>query len=383
MNSTAFLLAAIGFIIMAVFVYSQYPKQWRENRAFITVLILCHLVGLSAVVVIFTVFRNIYHENIRYEISRIGSFYYITTFIQAILFFVRGISCRTFLFISDRTGMPVSKLGKRLISNKVLHSVIIVVLSFTTFIVGYFNIDFLQDTRYEVAVAADSQEKELNICLIADIHAGSGTWEYTYDHLVDQIDQSAPDVLFIAGDVFDETTGSSDVDNFVWALNEIKRPKYGIWFVYGNHDGLEEDKLQRLRDAGVTILQDEMAVIGEDIQLIGCLDPAYRAMEFGELFEKCAPDRDKPIIVLTHRPKHFRQLADLGCDLVMAGHTHGFNIPQFLGAPLFGDMFSGIQQYGGMAAVTTSGVSAWGFHYKWPAVSEVVTIHVTFGGGAE
>ena len=67
----------------------------------------------------------------------------------------------------------------------------------------------------------------------------------------------------------------------------------------------------------------------------------------------------------------------------MAGHTHGFNIPQFLGAPLFGDMFSGIQQYGGMAAVTTSGVSAWGFHYKWPAVSEVVTIHVTFGGGAE
>jgi hypothetical protein len=41
-------------------------------------------------------------------------------------------------------------------------------------------------------------------------------------------------------------------------------------------------------------------------------------------------------------------------------------------------MFSGIESYGKMTAVTTSGVSAWGFHYKWPAESEVVKIHLTF-----
>ena len=41
-------------------------------------------------------------------------------------------------------------------------------------------------------------------------------------------------------------------------------------------------------------------------------------------------------------------------------------------------MFAGIKNYGNMAAVTTSSVSAWGFHYKWPALSEVVTIHVVF-----
>ena len=39
----------------------------------------------------------------------------------------------------------------------------------------------------------------------------------------------------------------------------------------------------------------------------------------------------------------------------------------------------GTYTYNG-SAITTSGVSAWGYHYKWPAESEVVTIHVTFTG---
>ena len=71
-------------------------------------------------------------------------------------------------------------------------------------------------------------------------------------------------------------------------------------------------------------------------------------------------------------------MADAGCDLAMAGHTHGFNIPQFLGSAMFEDMYYGIKKYDNMTAITTSGVAAWGFHYKWPAKSEVVTIHLTF-----
>jgi hypothetical protein len=46
-------------------------------------------------------------------------------------------------------------------------------------------------------------------------------------------------------------------------------------------------------------------------------------------------------------------------------------------------MYYGIRRYDNMTAVVTSGVSAWGFHYKWPAVSEIVTIHVTFDGDVQ
>ena len=378
----AFLFAAIGYVALTFFIYFNYPKQWRENRSFMALLILWHIVGLSAVVAIFTMFKNIRYENIRYEITRIGTCYYITTTLQAILFFIRAVSSRTYSFIARRTGTPVSEQGKRWISNKRVHAVFITALSFCIFAVGYFNIDFLQDTRYEVNVSAPSRQEDLTICLIADIHAGSGTWEYSYDDLVTLIDSADADVLLIAGDLFDETTGYADVDNFCWTLKEISRPKYGIYLVYGNHDGILEDwVLEMLHETGVTILQDEMTIIGEDIQLIGCLDTKLHAKGLDALLEDCAPDPNKPILILTHRPKYFQQMAEKGCDLVMAGHTHGFCIPQFCGSALFGDMYAGIKEYGEMTAVTTSGVSAWGFHYKWPAVSEVVTIHVTFTGG--
>ena len=86
----------------------------------------------------------------------------------------------------------------------------------------------------------------------------------------------------------------------------------------------------------------------------------------------------KTVIVLQHRPIEYQKLADAGCDLVMSGHTHGFNIHQFAGNVTRFDMLQGIKKYGDMTAIVTSGVSAWGFHYKWPAKSEVVNIRLGF-----
>ena len=381
MHSQAFLIAAVLYIALTLFVFFSYPRKWREHTISLAVLVLWHIIGLTSVVTVFTTFKSIPHENIRYEISRIGTCYYITTTIQAILFLIRACSRRAFLLVSKYGSTPLEKHSIRKLTDKNVHAVIITTLSFCIFIAGYFNIDFLRATRYEVDVPVNSVNDDLTICLIADIHAGSGTWEYTYDDLANLINDSDADVLLIAGDVFDETTSDTDIDHVCELLSEIDQPEYGVFLIYGNHDApLEGEVLDRLRQTGVTVLTDEMTVIGDDIQLIGCMDPAFGSMSLEDLFASCAPDQDDPIIILTHRPSHFQQMSDLGCDLVMAGHTHGFNIPQFLGATLFGDMYSGMREYGSMTAVTTSGVSAWGYHYKWPAESEVVTIHVTFTG---
>ena len=374
----AFLIAAVVYIALTVFIFFNYPRKWRENCILLALLILWHVIGLSSAVAVFSAFKYIHHENIRYEISRIGSCYYITTTIQAILFLIRAAVRRVFLLVTKHS-TPLENNKSKWLTDRSVHAVIIICLSFCIFVAGYFNIDFLKQTRYDVKIAADSVNEDLTICLISDIHAGSGTWEYTYDDLVELVNDSDADVLLIAGDVFDETTSDTDIDNVCWFLNSIERPRYGIYLIYGNHDAaIERGVFDRLSDAGVTILQDEMTVIAGDIQLIGYMDPVFDSVSLDDLFNSCAPDQDAPIIILTHRPSHFGQMSDLGCDLVMAGHTHGFNIPQFLGSNLFGDMYYGIRQYGSMTAITSSGVSAWGFHYKWPARSEVVTIHVTF-----
>lgn len=384
MNSMSFLIAAAGYIVLTLFIFFNYPQSWRRNRMFVSVLIIWHVIGLTAVIMVFSLFKYIPYEGVRYEICRIGTCYYITTTLLAILFFTRYIYNRTHVFILERTGRRIKPEEKRMIADKRFHAILFLIISFAVYTAGYFNIDFLKETHYEVRTQAESAQEDLTICLVADIHAGSGTWGYTYDDLVKKIDDSDADVLLIAGDVFDETTGPSDAAHMARALKDIRQPKYGIYYIYGNHDNSIDDWAAReMKAMGAVVLEDEMALIGQDIQLIGRLDPKQEAASTAGLFEKLKPDPDKPILVLTHRPLHFQKMADLGCDLAMAGHTHGFNIPMFLGTNILGDMYYGIKQYDQMTAVTTSGVSGWGFHYKWPARSEVVTIHLTFGAEAE
>ena len=214
MISIPFLIAAIVYVVFSVFVFFSYPKSWRKNKLFVAVLIIWHVLGLTCLVTVFTFFRYIPYENLRYEITRIASCYYITTTIMALLFAIRYVYRRTNLYISDRLGRKISERRMKIYNDKRIHALIFIALSFAIFFAGYFNIDFLHDTRYDVTVYADSAQDKLDICLISDIHVGSGTWEYTYDDMVEMIDQSDADVLLIAGDVFDETTGEKDIQNF-------------------------------------------------------------------------------------------------------------------------------------------------------------------------
>lgn len=379
MNARAFLVAAIGFVAVTLFVYRSYPLSWRQNRLFKTVLILWHAVGTVALITVFTSYRRIPYEGVKYELVRIATFYYIMIMLLAIMFFLRRVSSVTYLFVMEQTGREIDPRQRRFIADKRLHATLFLLTAFLVCATGFFNIDFLHDTRYEVHVAKPSAEKELNICLIADIHAGSGNWQFTYDDLAERIDASNADVLLIAGDAFDETTCDSDVEYLGWALKSIRTPRYGVYYIYGNHDDYTDNwAAEQMKALGATVLEDEVATLGADIQLIGRMDPKHNQKSMEALMEGVDPE--KPVVVLTHRPREYQKMADLGCDLAMAGHTHGFNIPQFLGANLLENTYYGLKRYGDLTAITTSGVAAWGFHYKWPAVSEVVSIRVTFDG---
>lgn len=379
MNYLSFLFAAIAYIIVTIFVFINYPAKWRKNHMFIALVILWHICGLVCTVIVFAAYRFITYEGLRLIITQIGTCYYITLTLQALLFIIRFVYTRALNILRRDDAISDNKVSKKWYANRELHALAIIVFSFVIFIIGYFNIDFIEDTKYEVSVDAPSDNEDLNICLIADIHAGSGTWEYIYSDVVDLVNENNPDVILIAGDVFDETTDYKNVTEVVSAFSKMNRPRLGTYFVYGNHDGIFTDEmLAQFEDLGITVLKDEMTIIGDDIQLIGCLDPKYHAKSMEDLFDELKPDLDKPIIMLAHRPKYFQKMDELGADLVLTGHTHGFNIPQFLGANLLGDMYYGIKYYNNTTAITTSGVSAWGYHYKFPAESEVVNVHVTF-----
>ena len=361
-------------LALTFFVFFSYPKSWQKNRIVKIVLLIQHSLGSLALGIVFICYKDVPYEWMKWIVSRWATIYQVTVIMLSAFFFIRLIISKCYHLIRKNSDFE----KKRFITDKKLHSVVFIVLSYVISVIGFINIGQIHSTTYDVIINKPSSIKKLNIAFIADIHAGAGTWKYSYEDLTEALKNADPDILLIGGDLFDETTSKQDAE-YVKAVIRQMNPQYGIYFVFGNHDNYKDERTANvLEELGVTILRDETVTIDGAIQLIGRMDPVADTLDIDELIKKEDIDMGKTVIVLQHRPIEYQKLADAGCDLVMSGHTHGFNIPQFAGNVTRFDMLQGIKKYGDMTAIVTSGVSAWGFHYKWPAKSEVVNIRLSF-----
>lgn len=375
MNRLSFVLALLGMLGLSVFIYFCYPNEWRRNRVFRVVVILFHVLGVLGLAMVFTCYKNL-PEPWKWTVSRWGTIYYVVTMFMSIFCAARLAVVFLVRRFGPKDGKRADGFIKTLQDGRV-QSALFLVVSFTVAVIGFIRIGEIRSTEYDITFAKPAAVRNLKVRLCADIHAGAGTWRVTYDDLRERLQEGDPDLILIAGDVFDETTSQTDVE-YVRTVMESLHPRYGIYYVYGNHDDFREDwAAEQMRSMHVKVLEDEMIEI-EGVQIIGRLDPKDNPMDLDQLWSFCAADETKPVIVLQHRPIEFRKLAEKKADLVLAGHTHGFNIPQFMAVGMQSDMFYGRKQYGIMTAAVTSGVSAWGFHYKFPAFSEVVTLNLSF-----
>jgi len=171
----------------------------------------------------------------------------------------------------------------------------------------------------------------LRIAHVSDLHIGPLMRPAQLRDFVRQINALEPDLLLIAGDIFDfEPTA---VEAGCRELAEL-RARLGVFAVLGNHDLFAGDDavaegLERLTE--IRLLRDEwvrIEVDGAALALAGLEDPgkgwARRDFESPEL-ERLAREipEDLPRLLLAHRPSLFAQAARLGFPVLLAGHTHG------------------------------------------------------------
>jgi predicted MPP superfamily phosphohydrolase len=171
----------------------------------------------------------------------------------------------------------------------------------------------------------------LRIAHVSDLHIGPLMRPPQLRDLVRQINALEPDLLLIAGDIFDfEPTVVEAGCRELAGL----RARLGVYAVLGNHDLLAgadavADGLGRLTE--IRLLRDEwvrLEVDGAALALAGLEDPgegwAKRDFESPAL-ERLAREipEDLPRLLLAHRPSFFAQAARLGFPLLLAGHTHG------------------------------------------------------------
>ncbi len=266
---------------------------------------------------------------------------------------------------------------------------------------GTYNARQINVTRYSVEIPSeDMRGRSIKVVLAADLHLGYSIGYRQAEKIAEKINEAEPDLVCLAGDIFDNHYGAlDDPEKIREALSGI-RSKYGVYACYGNHDYEEQilagftfdseehvdigDKMrQLLDDAGIRTLEDETVLIDDGFYLSGRKDYSSRKksgnirMSPEELLSGL--DHDKPIIVMDHQPKELQELSDAGADLDLCGHTHdGQMFPGNIVTSLIWENSCGYLKKGDMHNIVTSGAGIFGPYMRVGTKSEIVEISVNF-----
>lgn len=255
----------------------------------------------------------------------------------------------------------------------------------------------IQTTEYVVELQADegksgertkeqaikgTEADSLRIALISDLHLGYVVDESHVKKIVAAVNAADPDLVCIAGDIFDgDITAVKNASKIQALLREIAAP-YGVYACLGNHDAGAgyEGMLEFLEKAQIHLLQDEAVLIDNRIVLAGRKDsgPIGGQGEKRTALNVTAEWEKYPRIVLDHNPENIGEY-ERGADLILCGHTHQGQLFPFnlvVKAALKADY--GYYRLGadGPQAVITSGAGTWGPPQRVGTDNEVAVIEV-------
>ena len=267
---------------------------------------------------------------------------------------------------------------------------------------GIFHAKYIKTTSYDVIINKTIPERtSMKVVLLADTHFGYNAGVLHARELVRKINKQKPDLVCIAGDIFDnEYDAIRNPEKLEKTLRGIKST-YGVYACWGNHDLNEEilagftfkhkdgdlsdikdpSMKKFLEDSNIHILEDESVLINDQFYVIGRKDASLTEKIHetrkapAQLTEKL--DRDKPIIMIDHQPKELQELADAGVDLDLCGHTHdGQTFPGNFTIKLMWENPCGLLIKDNMTNITTSGAGVWGPAMRIGTDSEICSINI-------
>ncbi len=251
---------------------------------------------------------------------------------------------------------------------------------------GMYNATQIKHVSYDIQVSETTLSPEMNIVLVSDLHLGALNSESNLVKVVQGINDMEPDVVCLAGDIFNDDYGA--IHNPEEAIELLKgiNAKYGVYACLGNHDGGStfNDFISFLEQSNITLLNDEYVIIDERLVLFGRVDSSpigglgeLQRKDDEEIKETIASlDTNIPVVVMDHNPSNIEQYGG-EVDLILAGHTHRGQI--FPGSLITNAMY--IVDYGHYQkdadsphVIVTSGAGTWGMPMRVGTNSEIVSI---------
>ncbi len=269
---------------------------------------------------------------------------------------------------------------------------------------GVLNVRAIRTAGYEIEVRKDGGRLDsLRVVLAADLHLGYNIGCARMERMVGKINALDPDLVVIAGDIFDNEYEALEDPERLSAILRGIRSRYGVYACYGNHDieekilagftfgGKSKEKVsdpemdEFLERSDIRLLRDEYVLIDDSFYLYGRPDAKRpgRGIDVRKTPEEITEGLDltKPVLVIDHQPRELQELADAGVDVDLSGHTHdGQLFPANLISGLVWENSCGYLQKDSMHSIVTSGVGVFGPDMRVGTHAEICDIRIRFTG---
>lgn len=268
---------------------------------------------------------------------------------------------------------------------KFYFAIILTTIIVIAIIAGHINAINPRTNKLNIAIHKKQNNfKELNIVAVSDIHLGNIIGKKRLIQMVEKINHLKPDIILLAGDIFDEDLEPVITQNFGDYLKNFTA-LLGVYAITGNHEyiGGYRPAIKYLEDHNIVVLIDSVVKISDAFYLIGRKDKD--AIRFGgkqrKPLQELVKDIDKklPIILLDHQPFKLNEAVENDIDLQISGHTHHGQIWPFnyITKKVF-EVSWGYKQKGNTHFYVSSGYGSWGPPVRLGNRPEIVNIILKF-----
>jgi uncharacterized protein len=211
--------------------------------------------------------------------------------------------------------------------------------------------------------------------LVTDTHLGHIKGRRFLSRIVTSLRQLRADVVFISGDLFDGT--HVDANRLVSPWKQLT-PKFGSYFVSGNHDEFSDSSqyLDAIRKSGIRVLHNETVDL-DGLQVLGVTyHDSANPERFTSILANADLDPARASVLLSHVPHSLPIPEKRGISLQLSGHTHGGQIFPFtwFTSRVFGAYTYGLKRFGDLLVYTSSGAGTWGPPLRVCTAPEIVLI---------
>ena len=287
--------------------------------------------------------------------------------------------------LCDLIGGIIRKIIKKPRGQRYPEGVFAILLTAGVLCAGWYFAHHIYETDYRLTTEKELPGGSLRVVLIADSHLGITLNGESFAAQMERIQAVKPDMVVLAGDFVDDESERGDMERAAEALGSLQTT-YGVYYAHGNHDrGYYGSRKFSLRDVsetlkryGVTVLEDETALAGGVLNVVGRLDKSFADRNPAEKLTE-GLDLTKYTVCIDHQPNDYDAEAAAGCDLVLSGHTHGGHIfpAGYIGLWAgMNDFVYGHDRRGQTDFIVTSGISGWAIPFKTGAVSEFCVVDI-------